>query len=249
MKWFGERGRQSDRLLPADIVSLMDMYGRSEFDPRGTGVGHDVDPMRKGMIDPDLYPAAQADPDAFVTTLATAVLPVSGWAAYGASRLIASLLGLDYSHPASDEIREAGLQWLRDNGVPPVRVAPYEWEFWLEHGGKTERWLRPRVGYRPADAPISDLGIQEVRRIAQLTAEPESNVLFACRDAPHEYKSIIDAPYSDEDPRRSQRVGVQAETLRDLYMRIGEGLQMLPYWCDSELEAFIPYDRPRIPIF
>lgn len=245
---FFKRSQQPHSLLPNDFVTSMELFGRFQFDPTGTGVGRGIDIGRIGVNEADLYFLAQPDPAAFVTAISEAVLPVGGWAVYGASRLIRSLLGFDYSDPAADVIRMAGLQWMRDNNVPPIRIAEVDWEFWLKHGGENESWLPTRPGYHPDDAPITDLAIEGARRIAQLTAEPNSNVLLAYRTGEREYLSVIDAPYSDEDPRRSQRVGIQAETLRDLYTQLGVGLQALPYWCDSELEAFIPYDRPRIPL-
>lgn len=249
MRWLSGSGRQSDGLLPPDIVPLMEMYGRNKFDIHGTGVAQGVDTSRILMLEPDLYPVAQADPDAFVTALATAVLPAGGWAAFGAGRLIRELLGNEYSHPASDEIRMAGLQWLRDNGVPATLfLAPVDWEFWLEHGGKTEDWLPARSGYRPNEAHVSDLRIGEMRRVAQLTASPNSNVIYVRRNGDHEYVGVVDAPHSDDDLRRGQFEWHQADSLHGLYVRIGEALRMLPYWCDSELEVFIPLDRPRIPV-
>lgn len=249
MPWFGGRGRQPNRLLPPDITSLLEMYGRSKFDLRGTGVAQGLDNSRIWMIEADLYPVAQTDPDAFVTALATATLPVGGWAVFGAARLIRELLGHEFSHPASDEIREAGLQWLRDNGVPArLFVAPVDWKFWLDHGGKTEPWLPRRADYHPQDAPITDLQIGEMRRVAQITSDDNSNVVYARRNSDHDYVVVVDAPHGDDDPRRSQFETKHAETLRDLYTEMGEGLEMLPYWCSSELEPFIPYGRPLIPV-
>ena len=245
---FFQRNQQPRGLLPSNIVASMELFGRFEFDPRGTGVGQGIDPGQIGMIEPELYPVASANPTAFTRALGDAMLPVGGWALYGAFRLIRSLLGLDYSDPAADAIRMAGLQWLRDNNVPPMRVAEVDLEFWLKHRENDEPWLPTQPGYHPEDASITDLEIGEARRIVQLTDAPDSNVLLAYRTGEREYVSVIDAPYSDEDSRRSQRIGVQAESLRDLYTQVGAGLQMLPYWCDSELAAFIPYDRPRIPV-
>lgn len=236
-------------MLPHDIVPMMEMYGRGEFDPRGTGVGVDVDITRKGMVDPALYPIAQADPDAFVTALAAAVLPVGGWAVYGASRLIRSLLGSEYSTPAADMIFEAGLQWLRDNRVTNWSLSAYEWRFWQDHRGKTEPWIPTRPDYHPHEAPITELAIGEMRRVAQFWPKADSNVLYIRRNDEHSYVGVMDRRFSDEDPRRSQDEWKQAETLRSLYTEIGAGMQMFPYWCDSELEAFIPYSRPRIPVW
>lgn len=249
MGWFGGRGRQPGGLLPPDIISLMEKYARSKFDFRGTGVAQGLDTSRIMMIEANLYPVAQANPDAFVTALATAILPVGGWAAYGAGILVRELLGSEYSHPASDEIRMAGLQWLRDNGVPATLfLAPVDWRFWLEHAGENEPWLPARSGYHPEEAHVSDLQIGEMRRVAQLTASPESNVVYVRRNSDHEYVGVVDAPHSEDDPRRSQFEWHQADSLHDLYVRIGEGLRILPYWCDSELEVFIPLDHPRIPV-
>lgn len=249
MQWFSGIESQPKGLLPPDIVPLMDIYGRSKFDIRGTGVAQGLDTSRAWMLEPDLYPVAQADPDTFVTALATATLPVGGWTVFGAARLIRELLGHEYSHPAADEIREAGLQWLRDNGVPAALfVAPVDWEFWLEHGGKMEPWLPLRASYHPEDAPITELQAGELRRVARHTSHPDSNEVYVRRNGDRDYVVVVDAPRSDEDPSRSRFETMHAETLRDVYKEMGAGLQMLPYWCDSELEPFIPYGRPLIPV-
>lgn len=138
---FFQGSQQPRGLLPGNIVSSMELFGRFEFDPQETGVGRGIDTGQIGMIEPELYPVAQANPAAFTAALSEAVLPVGGWAVFGASRVVRSLLGNDYSDPAADAIRMAGLQWLRDNNVPQMRVPEIDWEFWLSHGGRTEPWL------------------------------------------------------------------------------------------------------------
>ena len=65
--------------LPADIVEKLDMWGRFRFDPQRASV--DVNVI--GTLENDMRQLAQADSDAFVSSIAAAVLPHGGWAVYG----------------------------------------------------------------------------------------------------------------------------------------------------------------------
>ena len=94
-------------------------------------------------------PLARADPDAFVTSLAAAVLPVGGWAVYGAAHTGYNLLETGFDHPEFDRLQSASLQFLRERGVPKSRVTGDEWQFWLSHQGKTEPWLVGAQAPRP----------------------------------------------------------------------------------------------------
>ena len=84
MGFFNRTQRSNERMLPNDIISLMDRFGRYEFNPQTSG----VDPADMGQLMARLYPFASADPDGFLVALAGAVLPVGGRAVYGASRAI-----------------------------------------------------------------------------------------------------------------------------------------------------------------
>jgi hypothetical protein len=96
------------------------------------------------------------------------------------------------------------------------------------------------------EAPIAALLPGESRRVAQLTSEPDSNVILVRRNGDGRYCALIDAKWSDEDPRRVQNEWKSAGSLYELYITIGLALQTPPHWCDSELEPYFPLPRPRI---
>lgn len=50
------------------------------------------------------------DESAFISSLAEVAVPAGGWAAYGAHKTIASLIGPDVQHPDYDQIRGTALQ-------------------------------------------------------------------------------------------------------------------------------------------
>ncbi len=135
--------------LPGDIVSLMARFGRFEFDAEASG--EDAGDM--GTLIADLYAFSSADPAGFLTSLAEAVLPVDGWAVYGASRTLWELFGseevISPQHPATNAIMDAAIAFLRANRVSPMYVRGYEWEYWFARGGTRETWLPQEPSQTP----------------------------------------------------------------------------------------------------
>jgi hypothetical protein len=220
---------------------MMETFGRFEFDPQGSGI--DAAYVWESFQAP-LLPLTQTDPDAFVTSLAEAVVHVGGWAAYGAAHTVMNLLDGRLDHSSYRAILEVSLQFLRDNGVPNNRLNGYEWEFWLNNQGQSEPWLPGRP--TPQQGSVTDLDADEVRRIAQLNADKESNVIYVRHDNGNGYVAVIDSVRSSEDPQRVQTAWLGAETLHDLYLGVGETLQAPPYWFDEELEAYFPLGKAKI---
>lgn len=221
---------------------MMDEVGRFECDPQGSGI--DANRVWAELQAP-LLAFAQADPRRFVTELANVVVPAGGWPAYGAHRTIANLLGGDYKHQAYDAILTVALDFLRANGVPNSRLSGYEWQFWLNTRGCTEPWLRGRHAPSADKAAISPLAHDQMRRIAQLTAASDSNVIYVGhRDGG--FMAVVEARMSDEDDRRIRNDWMGAPTLHQLYQTIGEALQVPPFWADPELEPYFPLPRPTI---
>jgi hypothetical protein len=159
MGLFGKQQKQPT--LPGNIISLMERFGRYEFNPQTSGIA----PADMGQLMAELYPFASADPDGFLATLAGAVLPVGGWAVYGASRAIWELLSPSTSvsirqHPSYKAIMNAALEFLRSMGVPPMRLRGYERDYWLASGGTMDTWLprlptAPQVQAKPNTVPSS----------------------------------------------------------------------------------------------
>jgi hypothetical protein len=219
---------------------MMARFGRYSFQPHlspDTEIYHDV-------IIP-LYPLAQASPDKFVTWLRDQVLPVGGWAVLGASRALWELLGSGFQHPARTELLTAGLQFLRNRGVPNPMVTGYEWRFWCDTKGQNEPWLVGRPKPTPDEAPITDLTPGELRPIIQIFPEPDSNRILVRRQDGG-YTSVVDARWSDDDPHRVQRDDKHAATLNDLYWEIGCVFQIPTHWYHPEMAPYFPLPPPRL---
>jgi hypothetical protein len=116
--------------LPADIVEKLDMWGRFRFDPQRASV--DVNVI--GTLENDMRQLAQADSDAFVSSIAAAVLPHGGWAVYGGAHMVMSVVGGAPNHPAFDELMAASLEFLAASGVPTIHLTPYELDFLAARG-------------------------------------------------------------------------------------------------------------------
>lgn len=239
---FGRRA--AGRKLPADIVARMALFGRYEFDPSTADLrGYDV----WSDLQSPLLEYAQADPAGFAQDLAAAVLPVGGWPLYGASRTIWNLLGNDFEHPKFHEVRAASLEFFRANGVPPKQVTGGDWDFWMRTRGRHEPWLKGTAPPPARSANLTPLRGGELRRIAQVTAAHDSNIVFACLDATSgRCKAVVEARRSDEDPTRTQFDWLSQDTQYELYISVGEAFQVPTYWVAEELAPFIPLPRPRI---
>ncbi len=136
-------GRQRPPTLPSDIVRMMERFGRYEFNPQASA----DNPEEIWQMMGGLYPLASANPDGFLVALAEAVLPVGGWAVYGASRTTWELLSSSASarqHPSYNAIMNAALEFLRTNGVSLAMLRGYEREHWLASGGTINTW-EPRI--------------------------------------------------------------------------------------------------------
>jgi hypothetical protein len=228
--------------LPSNILSMMENFGRKSFCPTDQSIEFD------GWTDclAILHPLSQKNPEEFIKNLAEAVLPAGGWAVYGAGRLLHELDLYKDGSQFTHDIIMAELQFLRDNGVPPLFVTGLEWDYWHKHKKEGELWLAARLRPTPESAPITDLQPGEVRRIAQLTSMPDSNVIFVQKINDGEYISIVNARKSDDDPQRAEFETNRAKSLYDIYLRIGEALQTPCYWVHDELEPYFPFPKPKI---
>jgi hypothetical protein len=232
---------RSGNITAADL----ERFGRSEYDPTENRW-----PWPSSALEflAPMYERYQADPDGFMATLARIADETGGWAAYGAEKLMFEVAGGRDSEELSvyDRIMKASLGFLRSLGVPPKMLTGYEWNYWLETGGTIESWIPRRPMPTQDEAPISPLRIGEIRRLAQIFPDPESNMFLVQRAQDGSYCWTVDARYSDEDTRRTQRVHKTSDSLHDLYAQIGLSLQTPPYWCDRELEPYIPLPSPSL---
>ncbi|MFJ3757640.1 hypothetical protein [Streptomyces sp. NPDC090080] len=227
--------------LPDDVVSRMERFGRFEFDPVGT----DIDASDVwGELQAPFLPLAQSDPQGFARVLADAVLPVGGFALFGAARTIWNLVGSDFSSPAYDAVRMAALEFFRANGVPNNRLSADDWRFW--QANRSEPWLVGRPRPTAEEAGITPLAPGETRRIAQITEAPDSNVLYVAPAHGRGFRAVIDGPTSDTDSARTRFDWMSADTLHDLYARIGEAFQTPVHWVADELRPFVPLPPSRL---
>ncbi|MFD5159386.1 hypothetical protein ACFWMJ_15130 [Streptomyces hawaiiensis] len=226
--------------LPDDVVSRMERFGRFEFDPVGADIG--ASDIWTELQAPFL-PFAQSDPEGFARALADAVLPVGGFALFGAARTMWNLVGSDFSSPTYDAVRMAALEFFRANGVPGNRLSTDDWRFWQEN--RSEPWLVGRPRPTPEEALITPLVPGELRRIAQITGAPDSNVVYVAAAQDGGFVAVVDAPTSDTDPTRGRFDWTSADTLHDLYTRIGEAFQTPVHWVADELCPFIPLTSSR----
>lgn len=239
---FFSKGKPSSR-LPSNIVDLMVKNGRFEWDPPGSGI--DGASIWSTVQEP-LVPFAQSDPAGFLSALAAAVVPAGGWASYGAERLMIDLLGADRDEPGYHAVMSASLRFLRERGVPNSRMSGYEWQYWQAHDGRNEPWLPGQEAPAAVDAKITELQPGELRKVAQVTAESDSNLIFVRRDDSAGYVAVIEAKYSDDNPRRGQNDWHTSDTLHELYQRIGESFQVPTFWSADELAPYFPLARPTI---
>ena len=231
--------RQSDGRMAADLERFgRHMYDQVERPWPWQSVAEDF------LI--PMYHCYEAGHDVFLLALADIVGQYGGWAAYGAERLMIEVAGGNLGHPVYGQIMNASLDFLRASGVPPKMVTGYEWEHWLASGGNNESWVRRRPTPTSEQAKISDLSPGETRRLAQLTSDGQSNLFLVRREPSGDYCWIVDARYSDDDPRRTEREQLTARSLHEIYVQIGLSLQVPPYWFDRELEPYFPLPMPAL---
>jgi hypothetical protein len=239
-----KRHRLGNR-LPSDIADLMDRFGRYEFNPSGNLDGGD---MWADTQQP-LLEFASNDPSGFLSALATEVTPLGGWTAYGAGRTALNLLNSDDRiGPSYKTVMDGDVDFLRSSGVPPMHVAGYEWERWLERGGTVDTWIPRRPIPSLEEAFISELQLGEVRRLTHLGSAPDSNFIVVKQEEGGRFCALIDAKWSSEDPTRSQSEWKSADTLYGIYIETGLMAQSGAYWHDPELEPYFPLPVPKIPL-
>jgi len=223
-------------VLPADIVTKMDAFGRSEFYNSDVGypgsIPHDI-------VVP-LHQVAQRDPDRFIRELAEAVLPVGSWAVFGGARIVWDVLSADVAHPDYFRIMDAALDFLRSQGCPPMRVAGYQWQYWVTTRGRTEPWLPATPPPAEDDVFLTPLGVDEERLICRLWDAPDSNEIVAVRRGPDTYVAQVEARQSDDDPTRARRDLYEKSSLYDLFVQVGGAMGSPPHWYHGDLRRFFP---------
>jgi hypothetical protein len=184
-----------------------------------------------------------------------------GWVSVGVWRLLHQF---GPSHWCADErIRSWFIDGLRviapDNGGRQFPYQPYEDEeeflrraagpddpLWLFIPLRSNDLAARAVPASADEPPYTELPVGAERQIAIMTPRADSNIMFATRREPGSYVAVIDAPMSDDDPTRVRFDLTFADSLPDLYRRVGENLSIRGsvHWAHPELEPYFPYEYP-----
>ena len=228
------------RLLPANLISMMERFGRSEIDPMSN-----IDPTPDKDQDAwwdcqqSICGIAIADPEAFVSALATECVPVGGWAVFGADLAVTYLYDIRPISPDSTRLIEASIEFLRSNFVPPEKVRNYLWTHYISNGGTANTWIPLSPSPSREEAKLTPLSPGEVRWLLRFDKRPDSNFVVIRQDE-HEFIAFIDG---EED--RILREWKRASNQYDLYHDIAWSIQS---WetADPELEPFFPAPKALI---
>jgi len=231
--------RETGVKLPVNIVTMMERFGRHEasWAPSDEDAFAIWNETQQPLLD-----LVSQDQQQFTDALADAVVPVGGFAVLGGSRTVINLIG-EMDTPSYDRLMDGTIEFLRASNVPPMHVTGYEWQYWIGKGGTNADWLTIQAIPSPDEAPVAELSPGEVRRVAQMFPEEDSNVVFVLRRDDGRYAAMIDCPKSDEDRSRMQWEWQTAESLRELYIDIGRSLQAESHWCDPQLKPFYPIPK------
>ena len=228
--------------MPPTLTEQAIRFGKFEYD----GIDSDDDAAEIAQeITIPLYQESQRDQAAFLRRLADEVAPAGGWAAYGADRLVWDLL-TDSTLKESDDFRRvmvASIAFMRDNGVPPMKVRPYQWDHWVNQGGTHATWLPMRPPPDRNEAKLAPLRAGELRRVATLVG---GNFMLVRPESDEKVAIVIEGRRSDDDPSRVQWDYETHPSLYDAFVRIGLNQQVPCPWFDPELEPFFPLPPSRI---
>src|SRR6516162_1228115 len=100
MKIFKNKERNRSA-FPEGLAATAERLGRNALDPAAT-----PDLSLWDEVLAPLLSLASADPDGFCVRLASDCLPIGGFTAYGAERLVLELIGLPEARPAIPETEQ-----------------------------------------------------------------------------------------------------------------------------------------------
>ncbi len=220
----------------------MERSGRHRIAPHTSGEPSPLDPDWEPIIPIDFEMKVRAEPQNYIEVLAEVIVPVGGWAAYGAAELALDVMEHDLDNSAYRALFVAGLEVRRQAQVPWVMLNSFDHAYWSD-AHPDEPWLPERQPPSREAADITPLKVDQERRVAQVSPGDDSKVLLITRPAPDRYAMLIEHP--QEDGSRMRGVFYEAGTLYDVY--IGAGQQVLAhFWNAPEFEPFCRYLAPRL---
>ncbi len=237
-----EDARAGHPLLPANIVSIMERSGRHKIAPHSSGEPGPLDPGWEPIIPFELEQQARAEPQQIVEALAEVIVPVGGWAVYGAAELALDVMNHDLSNSAYRALFVGGLEVRRKADVPWVMLNSFDQMYWDE-AHPDEPWQPERTPPTREVAKITPVEVYQERRVAQVTPSEDSKLMFITRPAPDRYLMVLETPQDDGSRLRGEIYA--ASSLYDAYSGMGERV-IAHFWNDPEFEPFCKYVAPKI---
>ena len=234
--------RSTHPLLPPNIVSIMERSGRHKIAPHSSGEPSPLDPGWEPIIPFDVEEKARAEPQAYVDALAEVIVPVSGWAVYGAAELALDVMHHDLDNSSYRALFVEGLDVRRKAEVPWVMLNSFDHAYWSE-AHPDEPWLPERLAPAREAAKITPLKLHEERCVAQVSPGNDSKLMFITRPAPDLYVMMIEHPQDDGSRVRGEMY--KGSTLYDVYAGIGQRV-IAHFWNDPEFEPFCKYVAPKL---
>jgi hypothetical protein len=229
-------------LLPPNIVSIMERAGRHKIAPHSSGEPTPLDPGWEPIIPVDFELKAHDEPQAYVNALAEVMAPVADWAVYGAAEFALDIMDHDLDNPAYRALFVAGLEVRREAQVPWVMLNSFDQIYWQD-AHPDEPWLPERQPPPRDSASITPLEVHQERRIAQVSSQDDSKLIFVTRPEPDQYVMMIEHPQADGS--RTRGVMYEAGTLYDAYAGLGQKV-IAHFWNDPEFAPFCKYVAPKI---
>lgn len=230
---------ESSPLLPAYIVPRMAEYGRARWN-------HQYDPFEPGPFDGALQAMPPDAQRAWVAALSEAVVTAGGWAVMGAQATVMKMTSHLADLPAYRAIMDAALDFQRSAGVWEFQLSITEKLYWHEQH-QNESWLVRRDPPPRAATALTPLPVGQERKVAVMSNVPDSNEVYASHPEADRYVAIVEAPLERGSGRgRVRQEADTADSLYDLYCKLGEAMKLPNHRVDPELEPFFPYPSPRI---
>ena len=229
-------------LLPSDIVSILERYGRHRIAPHSSGEPSPLEPGWEPIIPIEFEMKVRPEPQKYIEALAEVIIPIGGWAAYGAAELALDVAEHDLDNIAYRDLFVAGLHVRREAQVPWVMLNSFDHAYWAE-AHPNEEWLPERHPPPRERAVISALEVNQERRVAEVSPGGDSKIIFITRPAPDRYAMVIEHP--QDDGTRTRGVMYEAGNLYDAYAGLGQQV-IAHFWNDPEFEPFCKHVAPQI---